>query len=263
MRSKKEPEPHKIQRASRNSTWNQSCKWLIVLVSVSVRLPPVWIRLTDDVEDISFLEGQAQLSTGYIGVIWGVVVEVSFYVDLKGEGDTQSSDFGSARIPSSHPSASSKLTTVSLTGGGLIWLLGINTKVRSPCMSACHTEEHRTVLQQTTTLPISLSCTRLLTRMSKTWLTSFPRISMPLISRISSPSDRSPLRSAAPPRTMRLITTLSISFRTVAPCSHRTDSIPDHTWGSFMLYGVWSKIWKLRWPWSENHTNKSFNTRTC
>lgn len=66
-----------------------------------------------------------------------------------------------------------------------------------------------------------------LTRMSKTWLTSFPLISMPLISRISSPSFRSPLRSAAPPRTMRLITTLSISLRTVAPCrtnTHKCDS---------------------------------------
>lgn len=59
----------------------------------------------------------------------------------------------------------------------------------------------------------------ILTRMSKTWLTSFPLISIPLISNISSPSDRSPLRSAAPPRTMRLIMTLSISLRTVAPCS--------------------------------------------
>lgn len=56
------------------------------------------------------------------------------------------------------------------------------------------------------------------TRMSKTWLTSFPRISMLFISRISSPSDSRPLRSAAPPRTMRLMITLSISLRTVAPC---------------------------------------------
>ena len=45
-----------------------------------------------------------------------------------------------------------------------------------------------------------------------------PRISVPLISRISSPSCSSPLASAAPPRTIRPITTLpSPSLRTVAP----------------------------------------------
>ncbi len=54
--------------------------------------------------------------------------------------------------------------------------------------------------------------------MSKTSLTSLPRMSTPLISRISSPSCRRPLCSAAPPFTMRLMTTLSISFLTVAPC---------------------------------------------
>lgn len=57
----------------------------------------------------------------------------------------------------------------------------------------------------------------ILTRISKTWLTSFPLISMPFISSISSPSDNKPLLSAAPPRTIRLTTTLSISLRTVAP----------------------------------------------
>lgn len=74
----------------------------------------------------------------------------------------------------------------------------------------------------------------ILTRISKTWLTSFPLISMPFISNISSPSDKSPLRSAAPPRTIRLITTLSISFRTVAPYRKHTErqwnDAPTWTW---------------------------------
>lgn len=60
-----------------------------------------------------------------------------------------------------------------------------------------------------------------LTRMSKTSLTSLPRISTPLISRTSSPSCSRPLRSAAPPFTMRLMITLSMSFRTVAPWLHQ------------------------------------------
>lgn len=61
---------------------------------------------------------------------------------------------------------------------------------------------------------------------SKSWtsLTCFPRIEIPLISRISSPSLRRPLRSAAPPFTTRLTTTLSMSLRTVAPWWPRTDT---------------------------------------
>lgn len=63
-----------------------------------------------------------------------------------------------------------------------------------------------------------------LTNKSKTSLTSFPRISMPLISRTSSPSCNSPLFSAAPPFTIRLMITESISLRTVAPCVAVTHS---------------------------------------
>lgn len=76
----------------------------------------------------------------------------------------------------------------------------------------------------------------IITRISKTWLTSFPLISMPFISNISSPSDRSPLRSAAPPRTMRLITTLSISLRTVAPYRRHTERQMDMTVIYCILY---------------------------
>lgn len=72
------------------------------------------------------------------------------------------------------------------------------------------------------------------TRISKTWLTSFPLISMPFISNISSPSDKRPLRSAAPPRTIRLITTLSISLRTVAPYRTQTQRQVDMT----VIYSV-------------------------
>lgn len=48
---------------------------------------------------------------------------------------------------------------------------------------------------------------------------------MPLISKTSSPSCNSPLFSAAPPLTIRLMMTESISLRTVAPCVVVTNSV--------------------------------------
>lgn len=83
----------------------------------------------------------------------------------------------------------------------------------------------------------------ILTRISKTWLTSFPLISMPFISNISSPSDKSPLRSAAPPRTIRLITTLSISLRTVAPYRKQTYSqmLDEHM--DCVIYNVLFRVY--------------------
>lgn len=64
-------------------TWNESSQGLVVLISVPVGLPPVGVILADDVEDVSLLEGQAQLPTWHEGVIRGVVVKVSPYVHLR------------------------------------------------------------------------------------------------------------------------------------------------------------------------------------
>lgn len=63
-------------------TWNKSRQRLVVLISVPVGLPPVGVVLADDMEDVSLLEGQAQLPTRQEGVIGGVVVKVSSYVHL-------------------------------------------------------------------------------------------------------------------------------------------------------------------------------------
>lgn len=65
------------------ATWNESSQGLVVLVSVPVGLPPVGVILADDVEDVTFLEGQSQLTTRHEGVIGGVVVKVSPYVHLR------------------------------------------------------------------------------------------------------------------------------------------------------------------------------------
>lgn len=65
----------------------------------------------------------------------------------------------------------------------------------------------------------------ILTIKSQTSFTDFPLMSIPLISRISSPSWSSPLRSAIPPFTIRPIRTASPSLRTVAPWKNTRDLI--------------------------------------
>lgn len=64
-------------------TWYKSSKWLVILISIPVSLPPVWVRLADDVENISFLEGQAKLSARHVRVIWWVIVEMWLHMDLE------------------------------------------------------------------------------------------------------------------------------------------------------------------------------------
>lgn len=66
-------------------TWHQSSQWLVILISVSVSLPPVRVRLTDYVQDVSFLEGQAELSTWYVRVVGGVIVKVGLHMDLQNQ----------------------------------------------------------------------------------------------------------------------------------------------------------------------------------
>lgn len=56
---------------------------MVVLVSVPVGLPPAGVVLADDVEDVSLLEGQAQLPTRNEGVIRWVIVKVSSYMHLR------------------------------------------------------------------------------------------------------------------------------------------------------------------------------------
>ena len=64
-------------------TWNESSQWLVVLISIPVGLPPVGVVLADDMEDVSLLEGQAQLPARHEGIIGGVVIEVSSNVHLR------------------------------------------------------------------------------------------------------------------------------------------------------------------------------------
>lgn len=63
-------------------TRDEACQWLIIFISISVSLPPVWILLTDHMEDVSFLKGQAQLSAGHVGVVRGIIVKMRFHVYL-------------------------------------------------------------------------------------------------------------------------------------------------------------------------------------
>ena len=64
-------------------TWNESSQGLVVLISIPVGLPPVRIILANNVKDVTLLEGQTQLPARHKGVIRGIVVKVSTYVNLR------------------------------------------------------------------------------------------------------------------------------------------------------------------------------------
>lgn len=66
----------------KRSARNEACKGL-VLLAFPVSLPPVSVVLTDDVEDVALLEADAQLPARDVGVVLGVIVKVSFHVQLQ------------------------------------------------------------------------------------------------------------------------------------------------------------------------------------
>lgn len=68
-------------------TWNESSQRLVLFVSVPISLPPVGIVLADDVQDVSLLKTQPQLSTWQERVIGGIIVEVSSHVHLRTDRD--------------------------------------------------------------------------------------------------------------------------------------------------------------------------------
>lgn len=63
-------------------TRNEASEGLLVLMTFPVRLPPVGVVLASDVEDVSLLEGQAELSARHIWVLGWVIAEVCFYMHL-------------------------------------------------------------------------------------------------------------------------------------------------------------------------------------
>lgn len=83
------------------STWDESSQGLVVLVSIPVGLPPVWVVLADDVQDVPLLEGQPQLPTRHEGVVRGVVVKVRSYVHLR-RGFNNNRFAAANRIPHAH-----------------------------------------------------------------------------------------------------------------------------------------------------------------
>ncbi len=102
-------------------TWNESSQRLIVLISVPVGLPPVGVVLADDMQDVSLLEGEAELPTRHEGVVRGVVVKVSPYMHLRA-GEPRQGRCTHTDRPThtrTHPHAQ-RLTTVCLCGAGLI-----------------------------------------------------------------------------------------------------------------------------------------------
>jgi len=66
----------------KRSAGNEACKGLILL-ALPVSLPPVSILLADDVKNVALLEANAQLPARDIWVVLGVVVKVSFHVQLQ------------------------------------------------------------------------------------------------------------------------------------------------------------------------------------
>lgn len=117
-------------------TWNESSQRLVLFVSVPISLPPVGIILADNVQDVSLLKTQPQLSTWQKRVVGGIVVEVSSHVHLRTDGDEESkvvlpADMHPQACKPHHPEG---LTTVCLCGAGLICELGIKRKVRVPCI---------------------------------------------------------------------------------------------------------------------------------
>lgn len=86
-------------------------------------------------KDVSLLEGQAQLSAGHVGVIGRVVVKVGLDVDLEEQQEEQSGE-AVLNVCFQDSGCDRDLTTFSLTGAGLLLVLGMSTKVRRPCMSA-------------------------------------------------------------------------------------------------------------------------------
>ena len=57
----------------------------LVVFSFSVRLPPVGILLVDDVQNVSLLEGDAELAAWNVDVFLRVVIKVCSYMDLDGQ----------------------------------------------------------------------------------------------------------------------------------------------------------------------------------
>lgn len=53
------------------------------LILISVRLPPVWVVLTDDVEDVSLTKGQSQFSARHVWVVGWVVGKVCLHMHLE------------------------------------------------------------------------------------------------------------------------------------------------------------------------------------
>lgn len=125
------------------STWNESSQGLVFLISIPVGLPPVGVILADDMEYISLLEGQAQLSTRHEGVIRRVVVKVRSHMHLTtGFYIVKDSCTHADRPSRAHTATYCKiLTTVCLCGAGLIWELGMRRKVRVPCICCCGKHE--------------------------------------------------------------------------------------------------------------------------
>lgn len=68
-------------------TWNESSQKLVLFVTVPISLPPVGIILADNVQDVSLLKTQPQLSTWQERVVGGIIVEVSTHVHLRTDGD--------------------------------------------------------------------------------------------------------------------------------------------------------------------------------
>lgn len=86
-------------------------------------------------KDVSLLEGQAQLPAGHVGIIGRVVVKMGLDVDLEEQQEEQSGE-AVLNLAFQDSGCGGDLTTFSLTGAGLLLVLGMSTNVRRPCMSA-------------------------------------------------------------------------------------------------------------------------------
>lgn len=129
------------------STWNESSQGLVFLISIPVGLPPVGVILADDVEYVSLLEGQAQLSTRHERVIRGVIVKVSSYVHLRTEFYIIKDAVSGMQTDTA--AYRKTLTTVCLCRAGLIWELGMSRKVRVPCICCWGKHEMQSIENDT------------------------------------------------------------------------------------------------------------------